>query len=284
MSRTKKREERNKKENDKGRIHQNRLPAMKNNYPVFLVFLLIAIIFSAGCTRQASPAAPVPEPAFTTPVTATVISPETTPRVILTTPTVTPTPPVIPTKTPTPGPDPTDVSQITFSPYSDSDFSMDYPSTWTVATSVFTPYHVGPFYLYDDPRLNQPYRVVTFTSPDNTKKVVAMTQDFRNAGTFLLNPTVDWARAMFQRDYPDLTAVNYLGNYKYFSTGNSMASSYEVKLPVTAAYYPSAYSVKTIVTTRNIYNFGFFTTTQSFSTYQDLEERIMSSIKINNPV
>ena len=255
---------------------------MKNTHRVCLVFLLVSLIVTAGCTRQQAAVPPVPEQTFPPTIPETSISPVITPRTIPATTEITPYPTAIPTKTPPPA-DPTDVSEIDFSQYSDSDFSMDYPATWTIATSVYTPYPVGPFYLYDDPRLNQPYRVVTFTSPDNTKKVVALTQDFTYAGVFLLNPTVDWARGMFQRDYPDLTPVNYLGNYKYFSTGNTMASTYEVKLPQTSSYYPSAYSVKTIVTTRNVYNFGFFTDTATFDTYQNLEERIISSAKTRNP-
>jgi hypothetical protein len=256
---------------------------MNHTTGMCLVFLLVFVIVTAGCIQQQIPSPPVPETTFTTIVPEPVFSPVIPPLVIPPTLNSTPYPTIIPTKTPPPA-DPTDITEITFLQYSDDDFSMDYPSTWTVASSVYTPFQVGPFYLYDDPRLNKPYRVITFTSPDNTKKVVALTQDFTYAGVFLLNPTVDWARGMFQRDYPDLTPVNYLGNYKYFSTGNTMASSYEVKLPGTSPYYPSAYSVKTVVTTRNVYNFGFFSDTTTFDTYQNLEERIISSIKTKNPV
>ena len=116
------------------------------------------------------------------------------------------------------------------------------PGHWP--TSYSTPYPVGPFYLFDDPRLNPPYRVVTFTSPDSTKKIVALTQDFERAGIYVLNPTIDWGKAMFERNYPDLSPANYLGNYKYFSGGNTMASSYDVLLPKGSGYYPSAYSGK----------------------------------------
>jgi len=87
---------------------------------------------------------------------------------------------------------------------------------------------------------------------------------------------------MFEKNYPDLSPLNYLGNYKYFSSGNTMASTYDVILPKGSGYYPSAYSVKTIITTRNIYNFGFFTDTENFTPYQNLKERILSSITTNN--
>jgi hypothetical protein len=111
---------------------------------------------------------------------------------------------------------------------------------------------------------------------------VALTQDFSQAGRFVLNPTIDWAKAMFEKNYPDLSPLNYLGNYKYFSSGNTMASTYDVTLPKGSRYYPSAYSVKTIITTRHVYNFGFFTDTENFTPYQTLKERILSSITTNN--
>jgi len=257
---------------------------MKNNPGEFLIFLLIAVMLMAGCVRPTTPAASVPAPAITPSIPIPAISAVILPSIIPTTPTVTPTTSIVPVKTLLPKGDPTDVSEITFLYYSDGDFSMDYPSTWIPATSVYTPYPVGPFYLYEDPRLNTPYRVVTFTSPDTTKKIVALTQDFEQPGSFVLNPTIDWGRAMFERDYPDLSAVNYLGNYKYFLSGNTMGSTYDVTLPKGSKYYPPSYSIKTVVTRRHVYNFGFFTDTDNFTIYKNLKERIISSIKTNDAV
>ena len=177
---------------------------MNNNPGEFLIFLLIAVMLMAGCVRPTTPAASVPAPAITPSIPIPAISAVILPSIIPTTPTVTPTTSIVPVKTLLPKGDPTDVSEITFSYYYDSDFSVEYPSTWTTATSIYTPYSVGPFYLYDDPRFNQPYRVVTITSPDNTKKFVALTQDLERAGSFSLDPTIDWSKGMFQRDYPDL--------------------------------------------------------------------------------
>jgi hypothetical protein len=252
---------------------------MRNYSGLIFVLLVIGVIFTAGCTRQAPREAPVPVPALTTPVPTVTISSVTTTTIIPTLPPTAVTTPLVTVTTLLPQPDPTDVSEITFTDYSDSDFSVEYPSTWTTDTSITTPYPVGPFYLYNDPRFNEPYRVVTFTSPDTTKKFVALTQDFEQAGIFTLNPTIDWSRAMFQRDYPDLSAANYLGNFKYFSTGNAMASSYDIVLPETTSYYPSAYTVEAVVTRRHAYYFGFFTDTRNFSTYRNLRDIMMSSIK-----
>ena len=84
---------------------------------------------------------------------------------------------------------------------------------------------------------------------------------------------------MFQRDYRDLSAANYLGNYKYFASGTAMASSYDVTLPEGTKYYPSAYTIETVVSLRHEYNFGFFTDTENFNKYRNLKEIMIGSIK-----
>jgi hypothetical protein len=254
---------------------------MRNYSGILLASLFMAVIFSAGCTSQMTQ-----EPATLAPTLTTLVPTSASPAMTITSiiptplPTVTTLSTVVPVTTPLPQVDPTDVSKINFSYYSDSDFSVEYPSTWTIATSMYTPYPVGPFYLYDDSRFNTPYRVVTITSPDNTKKFVSLTQDFEQAGYFSLNPTIEWCKAMFQRDYRDLSAANYLGNFKYFSTGTAMASSYDVTLPAGTRYYPSAYTIKAVATQRHVFYFGFFTDTKNFSTYRNLKDVMISSVKI----
>jgi hypothetical protein len=253
---------------------------MRNYSGMILAFLVTAVIFAAGCTNQPPPEVSVPSTIPTTPVPATA-SPSVTVTSLVPTPPltfVTTTPSVHPT-TPLPPADPTDVAQITFVYYYDNDFSVEYPSTWILETSAYTPYPVGPFYSYDDPRFNIPYRVVTITSPDNTIKFVALTQEFKRAGTYRLDPTIELYRKMFQRDYRDLSAASYLGNYKYFSSGTAMASTYDVTLPEGTNYYPSAYTVKTVVSLRHEYNFGFFTDRNNFGRYQNLKEKMISSVK-----
>ncbi len=193
-----------------------------NNYSgIILAFLVTVVIFTTGCINQPAPGVSVPAATTTTPMPITT-SPSVTTSTIIppTVPTVATTTVVVPVTTQVPEADPTDMSAITFETYYDNDFSVEYPSTWTIDTLMNIPYPVGPFYVYNDPRFNPQYRVVTFTSPDHTKKFVALTQDFERAGTFTLNPTIEWARQMFQRDYPDLSASNYLGELQIFFNRN----------------------------------------------------------------
>jgi len=255
---------------------------MRNYSGKILAFLVTAIIFTAGCTNQPAPEVSVPSTISPTPVPTTASPPVTTTTIIPTpSPEVTTTPAVIPTETTlAPPADPTDVSRIIFEFYYDNDFSVEYPSTWTIDTPKDTPYPVGPFYVYNDPHFKTPYRFVTITSPDNTKKFVALIKDFERAGTFTLNPTIERYREMFQRDYRNLSAANYLGNYKFFASGTGMAASYDVTLPEGTTYYPSAYTIKTVVSQRREYNFGFFTDTENFNTYRNLNEIMISSVRI----
>ncbi len=255
---------------------------MRNYSGIILAFLVTTVIFSAGCTNQPAPEVSVPSAISTTPVPTTASPPVTTTTILPTTsPEVTTTPAVIATETTLlPPADPTDVSKITFEFYYDNDFNVEYPSTWAIETPIETPYNVGPFYAYNDPHFKTPYRFVTITSPDQTKKFVALIKDFERAGTFTLNPTIERYRQMFQRDYRDLAAANYLGNYKFFAIGTGMAASYDVVLPEGTTYYPSAYTIKTVVSQRREYDFGFFTDTENFNKYRNLKEIMISSVRI----
>jgi len=280
-------------------------------YLLFIV-LLVGILITAGCVNEnkdalVTPAQTTPTP--TTSIPTTVITPEITTSIIPTiTPNVTTTTSIEPIKTPTPKPDPTDVSEINFLHYSDDDFSVDYPSTWIITTSTYTPYYcksvldtsrndyhlcfenetksIGPFSFYLDDGLKKPYRIVTFTSADGKLKFVAFTQDFIDAttGHWRLSPTIDWTRSEFQSRYPNLSAFTYISNYKYYQSQNVLASTFDVKLPEGSNYLPSAYSEKAMVTMHQMGTFAFITDNENFDKYRNLKDKIISSIKTNDRV
>ena len=266
-------------------------------------FLFIALIFAAGCMDQTAEPVQTPPPPSTIIPAATIIP--VIPEIPTTISDVTTAFPTVPPAA-SPEADPTDVSVINFSYYSDSDFSMYYPSAWNVSKSYYTPYicksvldplrtdyrlcyqnetaSIGPFIFSESDIYKKPYRVVTFTSPDRTLKSGSLIKDFIDGrtGIYRLNPTIEWSKSLFEANYPDLSASEYIRNYKYFSGGNTMTATYDVILPVHSGYTPSAYTKKTFVTTHHLYEFGFFTDTGNFSNYQNLKEKMISSIKITD--
>lgn len=278
---------------------------MEKHPELLLVFLFTAIILTAGCTSQTVPAAPVqPTPATPVPTTAGITL--VTTQVLQPTPNVTTQASVTPAATSSPKADPTDVAEITFLHYSDSDFSIDYPSTWTITNSTYTSYYcknfsdvndknyhicyedetrsIGPLDFYVNENLKKPTRIVTFTSADSRLKFVSSTSDFIDnlIGYFKLSPTPEWIKNEFQVTYPDLAASDHVGNYKYFRSGNAMAATFDVRLPEGSGYYPTAYTEEAVVTVHHFYRFLFITDNENFDRYPDLKARMISSIKTND--
>jgi len=279
---------------------------MKNHGGIFLIVLCAAIILTAGCTSQTENKPPSLIPATSLPIpTASLLAPSlpsanATPLITLKPDYTNP-----PAATPAPRADPADVSKITFVQYSNRDFSVDYPSTWKITTSTYTPYYcrnevdteqayyqvcykdemksIGPFSFYkDDTLFKSPSRIVTFTSPDGTIRFVAFTQDFLDQlnGNFIVVPSFAWVKDEFRKMYPDLYATNYVGNYQEFSTGNAKASSFDVTLP--AGRYPQAYTGEFVVTVHQLNRFAFITDNENFTQYQNLKQRMFSSIIIHD--
>jgi len=267
---------------------------MKQYTGTLLFLICIALVLAAGCagrTESARPplvtetAAPVTTAATTAPVPATpafIMTPGTTP------PSVSVTVPVA---------DPTDVQKITFLRYSDSDFSVDYPSSWQITSSTYFPDYcpgsfgpgkvgcysgavssIGPFGFYDD-TAGRTARIVIFTSADGRLKFASFTQDFPGnlAGNLRIDPNIDWTKSEFLKMYPGLFPTNYVGNYQYFRSGNAMAASYDARLP--EGYYPPAYSKKVVVTVHHLYSFAFITNSGDADRYRDLNQRMMQSIE-----
>jgi hypothetical protein len=271
-----------------------------------LFFLCIAAVLAAGCASQTSQDSSIPVP---TPAVSIPLTPEKTIPIISTTnPNETAITAVVPGATLLPTADPTIVSDITFMHYSDSDFSVDYPSSWSITHSTYTryfcqnvfddtrtDYHVcyenetksiGPFNFYEDDTLRRPSRVVTFTSADGTLKFISFTSDFLATvnGDGRRNSSVEWARSEFEVRYPDLSASSYVTNTKFFRSGNFLTSTFDVRLPEGTHYYPTAYTEESVTTLHRLYAFAFTTDNKNFDIYRNLKDRMISSIKINDLV
>jgi hypothetical protein len=195
--------------------------------------------------------------------------------------------------------DPADVSQIRFTRYTDSDFSMDYPSAWSVSKSTYTSYicrrtdttwwyqnelrTIGPFYFGEVDSLKKPARIVTFTSADGRQKVVAFISDFHDNANqnFGIDPNIQWVKNKVTENYPDV-AGTAVGDYQYDRSGNSMTVRYSVTMPVGTKSYPLAYTIKNFFTVHHNYEFAFVSDNENIQKYRNLGERILSSITPND--
>ena len=280
-----------------------------------LLIICIGMVFFAGCTNTGSKNAttqvttvPTPTIPTQTPLLIETAIPTTTVAIVDETTLV--------------KPDPTDVSKINFSHYSNNDFSIDYPSEWNVSESTFTSYfckndlnpmshnyticyqnetrNIGPFDFYEtywnNGVLQPTSRVVMFTSADGTLKFSSFTSDFTPPaiGDYILKPTLDWCRTQFEYNYPNLTASDYIENYKYFEQGNgnnrAMRSRYDVTMPKDVALptgvimpmdpkdYPLKTTVEVSITIHHDYYFAFMDHNKDSNKYQNLGEYIISSI------
>ena len=280
-----------------------------------LVVLCVAILCIAGCTtKPVTPESTAVTPVVTSGAPGRIAVPSSVPQV----PPINSTPIIPANRSPAvlttvttiapPEADPTDLSKIAFKHYSDADFSVDYPSAWTITTSTYTPYFcknyldyesgvflvcyeretkiIGPFNFYEEDILTKERRIVTFTSADGRLKFVSFTADFVEGqnGMVLLDPTIEWTRAQFKNNYPDLSAssYNFIGNYQFFKSGNALTSRYDVSMHKGSRYYPSAFSKKSVITPHYLYSFGFVTDNENFTKYQNLKEYMLSSVRVND--
>jgi hypothetical protein len=210
---------------------------------------------------------------------------------------------------------PTDVSKITFSHYTDSDYSVDYPSDWNVSKSSYTAYYcendvspsspgyssfnysvcfanetkeIGPFDYYTSYSyafLEKVSRIVIFTSPDGTLKFSSFVTDFvpNMIGGFDLKQTDNWCQYQFSLNYPDLDPSLYVTNYQYIQKPNGlMIATYDVTMPAGSKYYPLTYTKEGIVSLHHEYEFAFIDSNENSNDYNALDNHIISSITAND--
>jgi len=281
---------------------------MRKRAVLLCILLLAAAAVLSGCTRPQPAAGATPAPLLQTGTPVVMVSTSPLPAI---TETATPLITVTPVKTasavlsPVPAADPADISRITFLRYNGNDFSVDYPSTWTVRESTYTPYYcmnnvdvengyyrvcyqdemrtIGPFNFYEGQNnFKTPSRIVTFTSADGRLKFVAYIQEFLDNldGTITVYPSYDFVKNDFHKMYPDLFSLNYVANYREFRAGNANAFSIDVNLP--PGHYPPAYTEEVLITVHHLYRFAFITDNEGFSTYRDLNNRMLASIQTND--
>ncbi len=195
--------------------------------------------------------------------------------------------------------DPEDLAQIVFLRYSDSDFTLDYPSTWTVEHSSYVSSictstatnrcyekevrETGPFDFNEYAFLKKPTRIVTFTSADKTQKIVSFVADFREgmSNNLQLDPTLEWCKERVVTSYPDVSG-SAVGDYQYSATGNTRTSIHTVMTAPGSSVYPLAYTMKNIVTTHRTAEFAFISDVDNIQKYRYLRDRMIGSIQVED--
>jgi len=244
---------------------------------IILVFLLLG---TAGCTNtpSATPAEQSPGSSLknTTGIPETV---QTPPSPTLSVPETTPLSEDQKMKDAFFGPHPTaetNLSNITFSSYSDTDFSLDYPSEWVIKKS---PADYSPPGIFGRDIFKQPARTVSFVSKDNKTKLVATTLDFIVPGNWVMNPDIEWSRNSVSARFPDVSGATAVINYKYFKDDRkNLVATYDVLLPKSAERYPYSYAEKVIFTLHHGYVFDLIAERGDIEEYNNLKYVIFSSI------
>jgi hypothetical protein len=287
---------------------------MQRHVGFFLFVICIGAIITAGCTSTGSSNATaqitsVPTTAVPTTAISNPVLPTPTASVITTIASATQTTVSNINKTPQLPSDYTDVSKIQFSHYSDNNFSLDYPSAWTVSEYTFNDFINDPVFGYgpNQTLLNasvnqimfyadvsagagsgnsgQPQvgRNIMFKSSDGKMELIVFTNDVSGTqtGNYILNSNPEWADTEAGELSPDLMG-SQVGGYKYGMSGNTMYSEFTFTSPKSSAEYPLAYISKNFVTLHHVYRFILFSNDPNFQNYNNFQDRIFSSITTND--
>jgi hypothetical protein len=246
-----------------------------------LIVLLVTVIITAGCVNENKSNI---TPTQTTPMSTIIVT-----SVPTTIGTIIPTPTAIPTtenqinETVNPKPIPTaemNISNITFSHYSDTDFSLNYPSTWEIkkTTAEFSNNLINGRDV-----IKQPGRKIEFVGKDNKTRLEATTYDFISPGAFVISRDFSWARDSVTAQFPDVNGATAVINNNFFKDDrNNMVATFDVILPKSSVSYPYSYSEKVIVTFRHDYSFKLIAERGNIEGYKNLKEAIFTSIVTND--
>jgi hypothetical protein len=246
-----------------------------------LVIVLVTVIITAGCVSENKSNL---IPAQTTPISTIIVTP-----VFTTVPTAIPTPTTVFTsedqinKTDNPEPIPTaemNISNITFSHYSDTDFSLNYPLTWEIkkTTTEFSNNQINGRDV-----IKQPGRKIEFVGKDNKTRLEATTYDFISPGAFVISRDFNWARDSVTAQFPDVNGATAVINNNFFKDDrNNMVATFDVILPKSSLSYPYSYSEKAIITFRHDYSFKLIAERGNIEEYKNLKEAIFTSIVTND--
>jgi hypothetical protein len=276
-----------------------------------LVLLIVSLLLCSGCSSQISQAGNMinPTPVKNTPVKTPTLSPTVSvteeiaeepmqePEPVIATPTPTPVPRrtaeptptsaqgyILPDKTPSVAPTPIPVdlkntSTVNLTRYSDDDFIINYPGSWTVTneTSLSTVARESRI-LYAVYTFKPDTRVVEFESGEGVS-FTATISDFTIPGNFDLDKRIEWAGNTITPRFNDVAGLSHLTNFEVrYTEFKTPYVIFDVIVPEGSVYFPYAYTERDIVSFNHFYTFQFNAERGNLTEYKELKDTMFASL------
>jgi len=252
---------------------------------------VVMLVSVCGCVsidpNTFTASAPVSVPAVTTTPPIPSITPEyfpvtitSAPTTIVTTiptsPTIPPTKTYTPVRTATPHPMATMQISEPYYHYLDSDFSVKYPSNWTVETTAI-PIEPSRMNFLDTFRGST--RQVVFSGSPSVKFVVETT-DLAAPGTGRLQPEFPNCADEVQKKFPDVGGRFVISHYSKIFTPmyKSPAVVYDVNIPEASTFYPLAYT-EIDAMTEDHYHVFRFSTPGNLDQYSEIKQNFFDTLQ-----
>lgn len=259
------------------------------NWAFKITILVICMVATCGCEGII---VHVPDPTpIPTPTPAPEITEEPTPDMNITEEEITdiPTPEpttIVPTSTPTSRRTPRIVTtQAPVIPmnesqpyltYADSDFTIDYPSNWTIqtATVAFVPSRLNYLNTFKTDS-----RQITFRGDSNVNFIVTVS-DLVSPGFGKMGTDIGLCTDSISQRFPDVGGPSAMSYYttKYTDKFHTPYVQFNVHLPDNAAAYPLSYTERDLMSYNHFYNFRF-NTPDTLENYDEIKNHMLDSLK-----
>jgi hypothetical protein len=229
--------------------------------------------------------APTPTPAKPVVTPSNIVPTIITPNLTIV-PTTSPTPTPKPTRAPrlrdVPTPSPTMNLTEPYLEYSDTDFTVEYPSNWTVEKTLVSPTHNQ---LNRRMEFTGDARNVYFNSGNASVGFVVTTTDLLVGGSEVLQPDFSLAADTINSQFNDASGTNVISNFviKYTALYKVPMIQFDVSLPVSSTSYPLSYTERDFVSYSHYYSMRF-TNRGSIDDYTDIKKHIFDTMKMEEIV
>ena len=150
------------------------------------------------------------------------------------------------------------LSEIVFRRYSDQNFGIDYPSTWTMTRGSY----------------------VQFSSPDGRLAFTAEVNTFLPGftGDFRLNPDISFVQDAVSHEFPRYDPRNIVYDYRNSMLRSVPVTIYSVRLPDGSV----SYTRYIMVTLHHVYQFTFSSDSATFDQAAQLRDYMFSTLSVSD--